>query len=104
MFDDMNCANNPVWIEVMPDSGRLDLRWRKSVTYDDGTTSDGVAFVISAVTANDLQGTRLTDGMPVLFRFAPDLLSFEYLEGEAITAPLDPDLRAIFVRCEFQGS
>ena len=28
MFADMNCANNPVWVEVTPGSNRLGLRWR----------------------------------------------------------------------------
>lgn len=104
LFEDMNCANNPVWIETKPGSDRLDLRWRKVVTYADGTATDEQAFRIIAVTAGDLRAIRVHDRVPVLFRFAPDLLSFDYFEGDAIDSPADPDVLVTFVRCEFQGS
>ncbi len=104
MFDDMKCANNPVLIAAKPGSDRLDLRWRKPVTYSDGTTTDKAEFRITAITGGDVRATRLRDGLPALFRFAPDLQSFDYLEGDAIDAHADPDLRVSFIRCEFQGS
>ena len=104
MFADMNCANNPVWVEVTPGSDRLDLRWRKAVTYAYGPTTDQEAFRITSVVAGDLRATRVRDGVPAQFRFAPDLQRFDYVEGDAIDSPTDPDPPVTFVRCEFQGS
>lgn len=104
MFEDMSCANNPVRIEVQPGSDRLDLRWYRDVTYADGSQTDEGAFRITAVRGDTVAALRLRDGVAAEFRFASDYLSFDYVEGAAITAPVDPDLRVTFVRCEMQGS
>lgn len=104
MFADMNCTNNPVWIEIRLDTDRLDLRWRRTVAYADGSSTDTGTFRITSLSVGDLRATRLADGVPALFRFAPDLLSFTYFEGAGVDAPTDLDLLVTSVRCEFQGS
>lgn len=104
MFEDMACAGNPVRMRVAEGTDRLELRWRKPVTYADGSVTDAVDFRITGIQGGDVTMIRLRDGVPALFRFSGDFQSFDYFEGPDLEAAQKAEILVTFTRCELQGS
>ncbi|MBN8629611.1 MAG: hypothetical protein J0L76_02000 [Rhodobacterales bacterium] len=89
----MTCAENPVKIEVAESKDRLVFSWPKSVTYANGSVSDGVTFSIVAVDGLTLSLRRDRDGVKASIAVAPDGKSFQYEED-------GPNEGSRFDRCE----
>ena len=89
----MTCAQNPVKIDVLDSKDRLAFSWPKSVTYSDGSVSDGVTFTIVSVDGLTLSLRRDRDGVKASIAVAPDGKSFQYEEA-------GPNEGSRFDRCE----
>ncbi|WP_374645236.1 hypothetical protein [Tabrizicola sp.] len=89
----MTCAENPVRIDHKAASGQLVFSWPRSVTYSDGTESDGVTFTILRVDGLTLTLRRDRDGVKSSITVAPDGKSFSYHEE-------GPNEGSRFDRCE----
>ena len=80
LVPDMTCAENPVKIDVAKRGKQLVFTWPKSVTYSDGSVSDGVTFTIVSVDGLTLTLRRDRDGVVSSIAVSPDGKSFQYEE------------------------
>lgn len=89
----MTCAENPVRINVADSNDQLIFTWPKSVTYSDGSVSDGVTFTIVSIKGRTLSLRRDRDGVKSSIAVARDGKSFQYEEE-------GPNEGSRFDRCE----
>ena len=89
----MTCAQNPVRIDVADGKDQLVFSWPKSVTYSDGSVSDGVTFTIVSVDGLALSLRRDRDCVMSSITVARDGKSFQYEEE-------GPNEGSRFDRCE----
>jgi hypothetical protein len=94
---DMTCAQNPVQIDVSNGNDQLIFTWPKSVTYSDGSVSDGVTFTIVSIDGRTLNLRRDRDGVKASIAVARNGNSFQYEEE-------GPTEGSRFDRCEGPSS